>query len=85
MKTNLKSIFDTKQYEKFKAMDGMRAFLSLWVIIVHTYESGLLIGHVRNYYLSSVYKMAKDYRNMLIPNPMLMDNFMFISGTLLEI
>ncbi|XP_054166937.1 uncharacterized protein LOC128964372 [Oppia nitens] len=78
-----KQLFSLRQYEKLKAMDGMKAGLTFWVILVHTYESGVLVVHVRNYFLSVVYRMKDDYRNMLIPNPLLMDNFMFISAILL--
>ena len=80
VKNNSKAIFSLEQYEKFKALDGFRAVLTLWVVWVHTYESGYLIMNIRNYYHSSPYKAMYNYRNMLIPNPLLMDNFVLISG-----
>ena len=79
-KRNIQSIFSAKQHKKLKAMDGMRSFLSVWVVLMHTYMGGFLMIHVRNFYLSATYKATKNYRNMIVPNYLAMDNFMFISG-----
>ena len=82
VKTNVKQIFSTAQGGKFKSLSGLRAILTFYMVVVHTYESGLIFIFNKNYYMSGSYKMTEDYRNMFIPNILLMDIFMLISGSL---
>ncbi|XP_054166938.1 nose resistant to fluoxetine protein 6-like [Oppia nitens] len=82
-KSNAQSIFGLQQYGKFKALDGFRAILTFYCVVLHTYEFGQLFMFNRNHYLSSSFKMALDYRNMFLPNILLMDNFVLLSGFLL--
>ncbi|CAG2102495.1 unnamed protein product [Medioppia subpectinata] len=79
VKTSAASIFNMKQHGKFKALDGYRACLTIWVVILHTYEFGNIMMNNKNYFLGSSYKMIHDYRNMIFPNILLMDNFMIIT------
>ncbi|XP_054166940.1 uncharacterized protein LOC128964376 [Oppia nitens] len=79
-KSNAQSIFGLQQYGKFKALDGFRAILTFYCVVLHTYEFGLLSMFTRNHYQSSSYKMILDYRNMYLPNILLMDNFVLLSG-----
>ena len=81
VKRNVKPIFSTEQEGKFKSLVGLRAILTFYVVVVHTYEFGLVFAYNRNHYLSGSFKMTEDYRNMFIPNMLLMDIFMFISGS----
>ena len=83
VKRNAKTVFSLKQYGKFKSLDGFRAILTFYVVLLHTYEIGLLGFFNRNHYLSASFKMTMDYRNMFLPNLMLMDNFILVSGFLL--
>ncbi|XP_054166941.1 uncharacterized protein LOC128964377, partial [Oppia nitens] len=61
-KSNAQSIFGLQQYGKFKALDGFRAILTFYCVVLHTYEFGLIFTFTRNHYHSSSYKMAFDYR-----------------------
>ncbi|XP_054166939.1 nose resistant to fluoxetine protein 6-like [Oppia nitens] len=82
-KSNAQSILGLQQYGKFKALDGFRAILTFYCVVVHTYEFGQLFMFTRNHYQSSSYKMILDYRNMFLPNILIMDNFVLLSGFLL--
>ena len=84
-KRSCQQIFSFRQFEKYKALDGMKCFLSFWVLLVHTMGAGAALLHIRNFYLSSVYKLAFNWRNFFFSNPLLMDNFMLISGLYLLI
>ncbi|CAG2102496.1 unnamed protein product, partial [Medioppia subpectinata] len=78
-KTSAASMFSLTQHGKFKALDGYRACLTIWVVILHTYEFGNIVVNNKNYFLGSSHKMIHDYRNMIFPNILLMDNFMIIT------
>lgn len=81
LKRNSRVIFSVAQDGKFKSLEGLRAILTYYVVLLHTYEFGLAFMYNKNHYHSGSYKMVEDYRNMVLPNILLMDNFFLISGT----
>ena len=80
LKRNTSSVFGLKQYGKFKSLDGFRVILTAFVVLLHNYELGIIFVFNKNHYFSGSYEMTQDYKNMFLPNILLMDNFMLVSG-----
>ena len=81
LKRNTNSVFGLKQYEKFKSLDGFRAILTFFVILLHNYElANAFFMFNKNHYLSAAYELTQDYKNMFYVNTQLMDNFFLVSG-----